>query len=322
MYTLVSPFSNTFDDIGLIYFVPEFLRWKIKRGQVVEIPMKTKIEIAVVLDFIEEDKIDLEKEKIKSIISIKNDFIFLENYQIKLVQYIWTYYFSKIHHVTKLFLPKNLRDKINKDKLEFLEKDLDDISYTFNHTKTLTPAQEKAYNQIKNSQNKKILFYGITWSGKTEIYIKLIKDYLDEGKQVLFLIPEIILTSQIWEKIKEVFWEEVLLITSTTTDATKTKYWNLIKKQKAKVVLWTRSALFYPYSNLWLIIVDEEHDHSYISDSSPRYNTTEIVWKISELLNIKVVLASWTPSIKSMYEGMKGKYEVVNLLEKYWGEKR
>lgn len=235
MYTIVSPFTNTFDDIGLIYYVPDFLRWKISRWQIVEIPMRSKIEIAVILDFIDEKEIEIKIEKIKSIINIKSEFIFLEDYQIKLVSYISTRYFSKIHNVIKLFIPKNLKDKIGKNKLEFLEEKQDNLKYTFNYDNKLTDMQKKAYKKIKKSDNNKVLFYWVTWAGKTEIYIKLIKKYLDKWKQVLFLIPEIILTTQIWEKIKKVFWEEVLLITSNTTDATKTKYWKLIKKQKPKL---------------------------------------------------------------------------------------
>jgi primosomal protein N' (replication factor Y) len=317
MYIIISPFSNTFDEIWLIYFVPDFLKDRIKVWQIVEIPMKTKINIWVVLYFIQEKDINIKKEKIKSIITLKTDFVFLSKYQIKLISYISTYYFSKIHHCAKLFIPKNIRDKITKNKLEFLEKDLDNLDYTFNYEKKLTDIQNKAYKEIKISNNNKVLICWVTWSWKTEIYIKLIKDYLNNWKQSLFLIPEIILSNQIWMKIKKVFWEDVLVITWDITESTKTKYWNLIKKWKAKIILWTRSAIFYPYKNLWIIIVDEEHDLSYISDSSPRYNTIEVVSKISELLDIKIVLASWTPSIKSMYNWLKWKYNIINLLKKY-----
>jgi primosomal protein N' (replication factor Y) len=103
------------------------------------------------------------------------------------------------------------------------------------------------------------------------------------NKQSLFLIPEIILTNQLSDKIKNIFWNEVLILNSTVTEATKTKNWISMNNNDAKIIIWTRSALFYPYNNLWLIIIDEEHDNSYISDSSPRYNTIEVAEKITEL---------------------------------------
>ena len=131
------------------------------------------------------------------------------------------------------------------------------------------------------------------------------------------MIPEIILWNQILERIQKVFWKDVIIINSTIPDAKKTKYFLDILHNKAKIILWTRSALFYPYNNLGLVIMDEEHDDSYISDNSPRYNSGTIADEIADLTGIKLIRASGTPSIKSMYQGIKWKYEVINLLEKY-----
>jgi primosomal protein N' (replication factor Y) (superfamily II helicase) len=115
-----------------------------------------------------------------------------------------------------------------------------------------------------------------------------------------------------------VFWDNIIIINSTVTDATKTKYRTAINNWEAKIILGTRSALFYPFDNLWLIIVDEEHDNSYISSSPPRYSSIDIVNQISDLTWAKLILASWTPSIKNMYLALKGNYKIVSLLEKYW----
>jgi primosomal protein N' (replication factor Y) len=167
------------------------------------------------------------------------------------------------------------------------------------------------------SKNNKVLLFWITWSWKTEIYIKLIRDTIEEWKQALFLIPEIILWNQTLDKIKEVFWNDVIILNSTVSAAKRTKYFLDILHNKARIILWTRSALFYPYNNLWIIIIDEEHDNSYISEQSPRYNTIELAEKISEFWSIKLLLGSWTPSINSMYKAVKEEYELVNLLEKY-----
>ena len=318
MYCLVSTFNKTFDELGLLYFIPSFLEKDIKIGQIIEVPIWTKIEIAVVLEIWELRKLNplnIPEEKIKSIISIKNSNIFLQEKHIKLAQFIAKYYFTPIHNSISLFFPKNLREKIKKDKL-ILEKK-EKLNYNFNFNKTLTEKQEEIFNEIINSKENKFLLHWVTGSWKTEIYIKLIKEQLDLAKQSLLLIPEIILTNQIEERLKKVFWENILVINSSITEASKTKAWISIYNNSAKIIIWTRSALFYPYKDLWLIIIDEEHDNSYISEQAPRYNSIEVANKITDLYWNKLLLASWTPSIKTMYEAVKGKYKLLKLLEKF-----
>jgi primosomal protein N' (replication factor Y) len=107
------------------------------------------------------------------------------------------------------------------------------------------------------------------------------------------------------------------VINSSITEASKTKAWFSINSWESKIILWTRTSLFYPYSNLWLIIIDVEHDNSYQSDQAPRYNSIEIANKITDLYWNKLLLASWTPSINSMYKAVKWKYKLLKLLEKY-----
>ncbi len=320
MYCIVSPFSKTFDNKGLIYFVPENIIPDIKEGLAVQIPLKNQIEIWIVLKIIEEKDIDIDPKKIKSLIWVQNKNILLSSYQIYLAFWISKYYFCQIHSSINLFLPKSIREKLKKGKLnDLIEKEKtqkEEKIITKNNIK-LSKKQEISYNEILKSKNQKILFYWITWSWKTEIYIKLIEKYIAEWKQALLLIPEIILNNQIWEKIISYFWKEVLIINSSITDSTKAKYWTKIYLWKAKIIVWTRSSLFYPYKNLGIIIIDEQHDNSYISDKNPKFKTWDVVEKISELKKIKVVFASWTPSINYMYRAIKKELNLVNLLEKY-----
>jgi len=324
MYIVVSTFNNSFDQIWLTYLVPDFLLNSIKLGQIVEIPFRDSIEIWVVLQIKtslkpsswwknEDQMIDL--SKIKSIISIYNENIFINSKQIKLIYWLSQNYFTFIHNSLNLFFPVNLREKIIKNKLKFWNQKK--INYTFDNHLKLNENQNKSYWEILNSENNKMLLYWLTWSWKTEIYINLINEYIKQDKQVLLLIPEIILNNQIYNRLKKVFWKEILIINSTITAATKTKNRLNIYLNNSKIIIWTRSALFYPYNNLWLIIIDEEHDNSYISDSSPRYNAIEVAEKISELNWNKLLLASWTPSVNSMYKWVKWKYKIVNLLNKY-----
>lgn len=224
-------------------------------------------------------------------------------------------YFSLIHNSLNLFFPKNLKEKIKKQKLNFIENK--GFNYSNNNSKTLNNDQEIVYNNIIRSKNNNILLYWLTWSWKTEIYFKLIDYYIQKDKQILLLIPEIILNNQIAKRIKNVFWENILIINSSITEATKTKNWLNIYNNNAKIIIWTRSALFYPYNNLWLIIIDEEHDNSYISDTQPRYNTIEVAEQITNINKSKLLLASWTPSINSMYKWVKWDYKLLNLLKKY-----
>lgn len=319
MYAIVSPFWNTFDDIGLTYFVPDHLASEIQKYQIVEIPLKDKIEIAVVLKI--EETSEIETSKLKSIISIKSPHSYLQSYQWDLLYWIVHNYFSLVHSASSLFFPKNLKEKIKNEKIEkeFEKLEKTEPEYGFHYDRSLTEKQQSVYNQVLTSDKNKHLLYGITGSGKTEIYIHLIKKYLDEWKQSLLLIPEIILWWQIGDRIKQVFWDEVVVINSTVTEATKTKYFLWIRSGKTKIVLGTRSALFYPFSNLWIIIVDEEHDGSYVSDSAPRYSWVEVAEKISELTHCQLLLASGTPSIKTMYRGVKWEFEISNLLEKFTG---
>ena len=315
MYSIVSTFSKSFDDIGLIYFVPDFLKDDIKVWQLIEIPFREKIEYAIVLSLRDKLEDDIKKEKIKPIISIVNQTQLLNEKQIELISWISSYYFSPIHKSLDLFFPNNLKEKLFKWKISFDEKK--DLDYSFNFLKKLTIKQKEVYNQVINSENNNIYLYWLTWSGKTEIFINLIKYFLDQNKQVVFLSPEIILSKQLSNRIKNVFWESVALISSDTTQATKTKLWLSIYKNETKIVIWTRSALFYPYNNLWLIILDEEQDNSYISENSPKYKTDEVCLEISKLYNCKLVLASGTPSIKNMYKALNWDFELIQLLEKY-----
>ena len=326
MFAIISTFSKTFDEVGLIYFVPAFLKEQLKLGMIVEVTLREKIEIWVVLKFWTQEELwlNIDESKIKSLVWIKNEKIFLKKYRLELLIWIAGHYFTPIHNSTGLFFPKNLREKIVKGKVPLSqsfpqgEKEVATKErYNFNHKKELSESQKKAYLSIKSSQNNKILLHGITWSWKTEIYIKLIKDNLDKGKQSLLLIPEIILTNQLATRLKDVFWEDIIVLNSSVSEAKKTNYWLDIDSGKAKIILWTRSSIFYPYNNIWLIIIDEEHDNSYISDSSPRYNSIEVAEKITKLNWNMLLLGSWSPSVKSMYKALKGEYSLVSLFKKF-----
>lgn len=313
MFCRVSPFSKTFDEIWLIYYVPDFLVSEISAWKLVEIPLREEIELAVVLE-IDVEIWNTPEEKIKSLIWSAHENVFLEKYQIELIDFIAKNYYTPIHNAVSLFFPKNLLEKIKKQKfLNFETKN--NYNYKSNYEIIFSQKQKNIVDSI--SQDEKYLLYWITWSGKTEIYIELIRKQLQKGKQSLLLIPEIILSNQISDKIKQAFWDDVIIINSTVSQAVRTQYFCDIKSWKAKIIVGTRSALFYPYSCLWLVIMDEEHDNSFSSDQSPRFHSKELLNFMNKSLNFTLLLASWTPSVSSMFHAMKWEYKLLNLLEKY-----
>jgi len=314
MLITVSLFENSFDDIWLTYFVPKELEKYISLGIVVDVPLQTQIVSGIVLDIQKDENLFFDIDKLKSIVSIKYETPLLFDYHLKIIKWISKYYFCKIHSSLNLYFPRNLKEKIEKIKLDLNPKK--ELNYIFNYEKNLTENQKKALNQIEKPE-KNIIFYWVTWSGKTEVYVNLVKKYLDLWKQSLILLPEIILNNQIFNRFKEIFWEDVIIINSSITETSKYKNRVDIYNNQAKVIIWTRSSLFYPYKNLWLVIVDEEHDLSYKSDYSPKIDIREVLLEMKKYIDFKLIFASWTPSIKTIYKWLTKEFEIVNLLDEY-----
>ena len=188
--------------------------------------------------------------------------------------------------------------------------------------KQLTPSQITAFNAIKSNFKTKqaVLLKGITSSGKTEIYVKLIKELLHNNKQVLYLLPEIALTTQLIERLQYYFGEYLSVFHSKYSMNERVEVWNnvLENKQKAQLILGARSSLFLPYSNLGLIIVDEEHEPSFKQfDPAPRYHARDAAIVLANQHNAKVLLGSATPSIETFYNAKQGKYGLVELNERF-----
>lgn len=162
------------------------------------------------------------------------------------------------------------------------------------------------------------LLHGITGSGKTEIYIDLIKKAIDGGSQVLYLLPEIALTTQIVQRLKKVFGTTMGVYHSKFSDNERVEVWNGVLNGRFKFVVGVRSAIFLPFDNLGLIIVDEEHDTSYKQqEPAPRYHARDVALVIGQMHHAKVLLGSATPSVESFYQAQQGKYGLVKLHSRY-----
>ena len=179
--------------------------------------------------------------------------------------------------------------------------------------KKLNEEQINAYDKILDSEKAVSLLKGVTGSGKTEVYMNLISYMLLLDKTCLILVPEISLTPQMIERFKGRFGSDVAVFHSRLSMGERYDQWYRVKNGEVSLVVGTRSALFLPFKDLGLIIVDEEHDGSYKSDMNPKYNTIEVCEFFAKLKGCKVVLGSATPSIESFYKALKGEYELVEI---------
>ena len=182
----------------------------------------------------------------------------------------------------------------------------------------LNKEQQNVADIIKNGRKKFYLLKGVTGSGKTEIYINLIKEAIKNGYGSLFLVPEISLTTQMTERLEKQFSDSVAILHSKLTDAEKRKEWTYIRTGEKKIVIGARSAIFAPVQNLKYIIIDEEHENTYKQDNNPRYHTKNVAIKRALIEgDVKVIFGSATPSFESYYQAEKNDIELVELKERF-----
>ena len=185
----------------------------------------------------------------------------------------------------------------------------------------LTEEQQNAFNKIdetiNNNENKEFLLYGVTGSGKTEIYLQLIEKIIQKNKTAIVLVPEISLTPQMVERFIARFGQEkIAVLHSKLSIGERYDQWNKIKNGECKIVIGARSAIFAPIENLGLIIIDEEHDSSYKSETNPRYNAKELAGYMAKKNNIPLVLGSATPDISTYYKAENNKIEMLKLTKR------
>ena len=245
-------------------------------------------------------------------------------------------YFSKIpiSLTRKLLMQKvdkgtsAISQLIKKEVFELYYKEvsrlINDKEVSPEHTIEFNEFQENAFRDINAQFEHKdvVLLHGITSSGKTEIYIKLIEETIAKGKQILYLLPEIALTAQTINRLRKYFGNNVGVYHSRFSDNEKVEIWNslLSNANQFNIVIGARSAMFLPFSNLGLVIVDEEHDTSYKqNEPAPRYNARDAGIYLAHLHHAKTLLGSATPSYESYYNAISQKYGFVELMQRYGG---
>lgn len=217
-----------------------------------------------------------------------------------------------------------LNELIKKNILSTYEIEVDRIDYGESNLEAshqLNQYQEKAYKEIAKSfeTHDVTLLHGVTGSGKTEIYIHMIKDAIEKGKQVLYLVPEIALTTQITDRLKHVFGNSLAVFHSRFNENERAETWNkLLLGKECQIVLGARSAIFLPFSKLDLIIVDEEHESSYKQqDPAPRYNARNAAIVLANLHKAKVLLGTATPAIETYHNALTNRYGLVTLTKRH-----
>ena len=273
------------------------------RGNIVDVPLKSHLKSAVILR-----EIDAPDFPTSSIVSVRKEHY--EGWQMKTAEFISTYYLCTMGEAIGLFLPF-------REEPTFIEATVEEENVPQKDTETLhrelprlSSAQQTAYSALLAERNA--LLFGVTGSGKTELYITRMAEMLAEGKSCILLMPEIALTPQMERRLKRYFGESVALWHSRLRKKKKDEILEGIHKGRIRIVAGARSALFTPLKDLGLIIVDEEHDDSYKAMTRPRYHARDLALYIGNLRGAQVWLASATPSLSSYV-----KHPVVRLKEPF-----
>ncbi|WP_367364547.1 primosomal protein N' [Candidatus Tisiphia endosymbiont of Nedyus quadrimaculatus] len=288
----------------LDYLIPNELKLAI--GDLVVVPFRNKELTGIVWQL--DTEVSENTSKIKSI-KHKVPLEFRFNQEIfNLIKWAANYYMTSLGSVAKLALPIDIAQQPIKIKHQELNKDF--------ILPTLSVEQQEALSLLSQSDKPSII-KGVTGSGKTEIYFHLLADYLKQGNQILIMLPEIALSQQIINRFTARFGFQPVIWNSAVTKAQKKMILRGLLNNEIKIIIGARSSLFLPYSNLGLIIIDEEHDSSYKQDDGILYNARDVAVLRGSLSKIKVVLCSATPSIETIFNASTNKYQLIELSNRY-----
>jgi len=297
------------------YSVPEFLRERVAIGKRVYVPLNARRLVGYVVGF---SNLSV-TEKTKDILSIIDETPVLDKPLLELTRWMSDYYACSWGQAIESALPAPfkrgklfMKSRVNKN--EHVRDIVNPLDLQ------LTPLQRKAYEDIlsgcETGQFKTALLYGITGSGKTEVYMHVIRELILKSRSSIVLVPEISLTPQTVDRFISRFGECVAVIHSRLSQARRVEEWHRIKSGAAKVVVGARSAIFSPVQNLGLIVIDEEHETSYKQDETPRYHARETAAKRAEIEGAVLLLGSATPSLETYYSTQKGECLLATLSER------
>jgi len=282
------------------YAIPADLNVQI--GHEVVIPFGYQETTGYVVGLVEKTEI----KGIKEIKGIEGEEPLFGRKQIELARWIADYYCSFFVTALKMFLPPKGKIQNPNDKIQIKSK-------IQKPNIELTQEQQKALVEMTDGVN---LLYGVTGSGKTEVYMRVIAKELEQGRQAIVLVPEISLTPQIVKRFTSRFGDQIAVLHSDMTLKQRREQWWSIKSGQAKIILGARSAIFAPVDNLGAVILDEEYENSYKQDKNPRYHAREVAIKLAQIQGAKVILGSATPSIETFCLAETGKYKKLTLSQR------
>jgi len=237
--------------------------------------------------------------------------------QLKVIEYLKKHQSVSITQLTdKLNISRAvINNLVKKDILQekLVVDNLEQKEFQLTEPLCLNEEQKNACETILNSDKKAFLLHGVTGSGKTEVYMNIIEEYLKMNKQSIMLVPEISLTAQTIDRFEKRFGNKIAVFHSKLGRKEKYIQWMRVFNKEADIVIGARSAIFAPISDLGVIVIDEEHEDSYISSTSPKYDTVEVAIKMAYMSGSKVILGSATPSLNSYYMAIKGQIELIEM---------
>jgi len=309
---IASPLKTLFT-----YFQPDDQECQAQPGFRVLVPFRNKTRVGIVIQTSAVPPSDIDPKKIKPITQVLDRTPVFSLQFLKLLCWLSDYYFAPMGLVCQAALPNRLMDpEIVSAPKPRVEEDQNSFQETA--PIQLTAAQESSVREILSAVSP-VLLHGITGSGKTEIYLKAMEEVLAQGKQVLFLVPEIALTPQLIGRVAGRLKKEIAVYHSGLTESQRHRYWNKMQRGDIAVVVGTRSALFAPFPKLGLIVVDEEQDSSYKQQEGFYYHARDAAIVRAKLEGALVVLGSATPALESFFNARQGKYHYIRLEERATG---
>lgn len=315
-FALVAPLEPSGNTEIFTYSVPKNLENILEIGNIVVVPFGKRNLQGVVLEFTEKKPVFPTKE-----ILTREDFFTVLPHLLKLAIWISEYYCAPLYKTLNSMIPQVIKRETKKEdstistSLEISSPSK--IILTTHQNKALEKIIKGLSLQSKDSPSKQssgpFLLHGVTGSGKTEIYLRAIEKVLRSGCQAIVLVPEISLTPQTVNRFEEKFPGQVATIHSRLTPKQKALNFKDIQEGKKNIVIGSRSAIFAPIKNLGIIIMDEEHDHSYKQEQTPRYHAREVAIKLSELTNSIFVMGSATPTVETYYQALQKKSVLLEL---------
>ena len=300
------------------YLVPASCEQQPEPGQRVVVPLGQKKQVTGIVEHVRDASAEEDVSRYRALSYLPESFPMVTPEQMRLWHWMADYYMCTLGEVMRAALPGSLR--VEKEARP--RKKAQPVFETA-PAHPLNDEQSRAVDEIQAAWQEKqtVLLHGVTSSGKTEVYIHLAQEQIRQGKQVLYLVPEIALTTQLTDRLRRVFGERLGVYHSRFTDRERAEtYKNVLSGEKYDVVIGVRSSLFLPFRRLGLVIVDEEHDTSYKQqDPAPRYHARTTAQMLASIFGAKTLLGTATPAVETYYNALQGKYGLVQMTQRYRG---